>query len=154
VKTDVVEQERLKEIAAYSGKIVDRLKAGETTFEALAKELGANVDKTKPLTRTATPPGLTQSAVLQAFALPKGGAGSAATADGKARTIIRVADVIPAPPATSEQTEHLKTELTRQLQGDILSEYVSGLQKRYGLTVNQELLKQALGTEREQPDFE
>jgi hypothetical protein len=63
-----------------------------------------------------------------------------------------VVDVIPAPPATPEQTERLKTELTRQMQTDILAEYIGGLQARYGVSVNEPALKQIIGTEREAPE--
>ena len=104
------------------------------------------------MTRNTSPQGLPQNAVQQAFALPKGGATSALTADGKARIILRVADIIPAPAPTPEQTDRLKAELARQMQTDVLAEYVGGLQTRYGLSVNEAALKQALGTEREQSE--
>ena len=67
---------------------------------------------------------------------------------GKGRSIIRVSEIIPAPAPTPEQTAALKTELNRQLQTDILAEYIAGLQARYGLSLNQEALKQALGGDR------
>jgi len=35
-----------------------------------------------------------------------------------------------------------------------MAEYVGGLQTRYGLSVNQKVLKTALGTDREQSDTE
>jgi len=152
VKTATTELERRKEVAALAAKLIERVTKGET-MEAVAKEIGAKVEKTPAVTRSTSPQGLTQNAVQQAFALPKGGATSAVTADGKARTLLRVADVIAAPAATPEQNNRLKTELTRQLQTDTLAEYVNGLQARYGLTVNEATLKQALGTsDREQPD--
>ena len=153
MKADAVEQERRKEIAALAAKLVERLNGGET-FEALAKEIGAKLEKTGPVTRNTSPQGLPQNAVQLAFALPKGGATSALTADGKARIILRVADVIPAAAPTVEQVNQLKAELARQLQNDIMAEYVGGLQARYGHSVNEAAWKQALGTEREQSETE
>lgn len=154
VKTGAIEAERRKEIAALAAKFVDRLNNGET-MEALAKEIGAKVERTPAITRNTAPQGLTQNAVQQAFTLPKGKATSAPSPDGKARVILSVAEVIPAPPPTPEQTNRLKEELSRQLQGDVLAEYVGGLQARYGLSVNDAALKQALGTPgRDQSDFE
>jgi peptidyl-prolyl cis-trans isomerase D len=138
-------------VAALAAKYAERITAGET-LETLAKEAGAKIETTKPVTRSTSPQGLTQNAVQQAFTLPKGGATSALTTDGKARTILRVVDVIPAPPATPEQTERLKTELTRQMQTDILAEYIGGLQARYGVSINEPALKQIIGTEREAPE--
>lgn len=153
VKAGALEQERRKEVATYAAKLVERLAGGES-FAALAKEIGAKADKTSPVTRNTTPQGLPHNAVQQAFALPKGGATSALTADGKARIILRVDDVISAQTPTQEQTDRLKGELMGQLQNDLLAEYVAGLQTRYGLSVNEVALKQALGSGREQPDTE
>ncbi len=152
VKAGAMEAERRKEVVAIASKLVERLSKGES-LEALAAETGGKAEKTPAVTRSTSPPGLPQNAVQQAFALPKGGATSAPTVDGKARIILRVADVIPAPPPTPEQTERLKNEVARQMQQDVLAEYVSGLEARYGLSVNDAALKQALGTPgREQTD--
>ena len=152
VKAGAMEGDRRKEITASASKLVERLAKGET-LEALATETGGKAEKTIPVTRSTAPPGLPQNAVQQAFALPKGGATSAPTVDGKARIVLRVADVIPAPAPTPEQTDHLKNEIARQMQQDVLAEYISGLETRYGLSVNDAALKQALGTPgREQPD--
>ena len=52
----------------------------------------------------------------------------------------------PAASPTAEQTERLKSEVERQMQQDVLGEYVAGLQARYGFSVNDAALKQALGT--------
>ncbi len=158
VKTGAMDADRRKEITGLASKLVERLGKGETA-EALAAELGAKLEKTPAVTRNTSPPGLSQNAVQQAFALPKGGATSAPSAGGKARTILRVVDIIPAPAPTPEQTARLKDELARQMQSDVLGEYVSALEARFGLSVNDEALKQVLGGGvsgggREQPVFE
>jgi peptidyl-prolyl cis-trans isomerase D len=153
VKAGAIEQERRKEIAAAAVKLVERLNAGES-FEALAAEVSAKVEKTTPITRNTSPEGLPRNAVQVAFTLPKGGATSALTADGKVRIILRVAEIVTAPEPTAEQATNLKTELTRQMQNDVLAEYLAGLQARYGVSVNEAALKQALGTSGEQPDAE
>ena len=153
VKAGAVEQERRKEIAGLTVKLVDRLNASEN-FEAVAKEAGAKVDKTAPITRTTSVEGLPPNAVQQAFTLPKDRATSALTPDGKARVILRVADVIAAPPPTKEQTDRIKGELTRQLQTDLIAEYVAGLQTRYGVSINEAAVKQALGSSGDQTETE
>ena len=147
VKTQFLDQQRRSEVSSLATKFVDRLNQGEA-FEAVAIAADAKAEKTNPVTRSTSPPGLTANAVQQAFTLPKGRAASAPTTDGKGRSIIRVSEIIPAPAPTPEQTAALKTELNRQLQTDILAEYIAGLQARYGLTLNQEALKQALGGDR------
>ena len=145
VTTAATEEQRRAEIASLAGKLVDRLGRGES-MDAVAKETGAKVQKAAGVTRNTVPQGLTQGAVQQAFALPKGGAASALTADGKSRVILRVVDIKPAPAATPEQLARLKADVTRQMQGDIVGEYLAALQKKYGLSVNQGALNQALGT--------
>ena len=75
---------------------------------------------------------------------------SALTSDGKSRIILRVAEIIPAPAATPEQITRLKAELTRQMQADVVGEYLDALQKRYGLAINEAALRQALGTNTQQ----
>jgi peptidyl-prolyl cis-trans isomerase D len=151
VRTSFIEAEKRKEIASLAAKQVDRLKAGEK-LEAIAKELGAKVERTGAIKRSATPPGLTATAMQSAFALPKGGAGSSPTADGKSRVIFRVVEVTPAPEATPEQLATLKTDLGKQLRIDVLDQYVGGLRTRYGYTVNEKALRQALGPAEQQQD--
>jgi len=145
VRAAYLEAERRREIAVQAAKLVERLTGGET-MQALAKETGGKLETTSPATRGSPPAGLPANALQQAFALPKGGATSAPTADGKARVILRVADVIPAPPATAEESQRLSAELARQMQSDLLAEYIGGLQARYGFSVNNAALKVALGT--------
>jgi peptidyl-prolyl cis-trans isomerase D len=153
VKAGVIEQERRKEIAAVAARLVERLNAGES-FDALAKEMSAKADKTAPITRNTTPEGLPRNAVQLAFTLPKGGATSALTADGKARVILRVAEIVPAAAPTAEQASSLRTELARQMQNDVLAEYLAGLQARYGTSINEAAFKQALGSAGEPQDTE
>jgi peptidyl-prolyl cis-trans isomerase D len=149
-----MEQDRRTAVTAFAAKLVERINGGES-LDAVAKEIGARVDKTSPpVTRNTSPPGLPNTAVQQAFALPKDRASSATSSDGKSRIILRVAEVIPAPPPTAEQTKRLKDDLARQLQGDTLVQYVGGLHSRYGFSVNEAALKQALGTESEPTDLQ
>src|SRR5262245_23525527 len=147
VKTQYLEQERRSEVAKLTAKFVDRLNQGEA-FDSVASEAGGKAEKTNPITRSTSPPGLTANAVQLGFTLPKGRAASAPTSDNKGRSVLRVLEIIPAPAPTPEQTATLRDELSRQLQTDILGEYLAGLQARYGLSLNQEALRQALGSER------
>lgn len=154
VKAEVLaqfkEQERRRELTALASKFVERLNAGEP-IEAVAKEAGAKVEKSAPFNRATSPHGIPQAAVQQAFATPKGRATSALTADGNARLVLRVLDIIAAPPATPEQIARLKADLSRQMQSDVLAQYLGGLQSKLGLKVNEAVLRQALGEDRSQP---
>jgi peptidyl-prolyl cis-trans isomerase D len=146
VRAEFIETQRSQEIANRANKEVERLRSGES-LAAVAKSLGAKVERTPPIKRVANPlpAGLTPDAVQQAFALPKLGAASEPTADGTSRVIFRVADVIPAAAASAEETEALKAGLARQLRVDLLAQYVAGLRARYGYTLNDKAMLQALG---------
>jgi peptidyl-prolyl cis-trans isomerase D len=150
VRVDYMEAERGKEMASLAAKQVERLKGGEG-LDAVAKALGAKIERTSPGKRAPgkLPQGLTAVALQEAFKLPKGGAASTPTADGKSRVIFRVADVIAPPDPTPEQAAALKADVAKQLRVDVLDEYVAALRTRYGFSVNEKQLLQALGV---QPD--
>ena len=115
------------------------------SLAVIAKETGVKLETTNAITRTTSPPGLTASGVQQAFALPKGAASSALTADGKSRTVFKVAEIMIPAEATQEQAGKIKDELTRVMQADTLNTYVAGLGQRYVTSVNQAALTQLLG---------
>jgi peptidyl-prolyl cis-trans isomerase D len=147
-----LESEKGKDMVALAAKQVVRLESGDS-LEAIAKDLGnARIERSAPLKRTgAPPPGLPPAGVQEAFNLRKGGAAQVAAGDGKSRVIVRVADVIAAAPATPEQTVKLRDDVANQMRVDLLEQYVAGLRARYGFTVNEKVLKQALGPQPEQP---
>jgi peptidyl-prolyl cis-trans isomerase D len=153
VKAGFMEEERRKEIAALVARQIDALKPGEG-LDRIAKALNGKIERTPALKRTATtpPPGLTAALLQQAFALAKGGVASAPAPDGKSRIVFRVADIVAAAPATPEEAAALKADLARQMRIDILDQYVSGLRTRYGFTINQKLLVDALGSSNGQPE--
>jgi peptidyl-prolyl cis-trans isomerase D len=149
VKAAYVESETRKELSALATKLAERVAKGEP-MEAIATEVSGKVEKTNPITRNTSPQGLSANAVQQAFALAKGGASSTASPDNTSRTIFRIADVIPAPAATKEQSEKLRADLVRQLQGDVIAEYIGELQARYGVSVNEAAMRGVLGLDRQQ----
>ena len=56
----------------------------------------------------------------------------------------------PAPPPGESDRERLGAELRRQMQGDVLAEYVAALQDRYGVSVNESILRRATGADTQQ----
>lgn len=143
VRTDFLDAEKRKEIESLAAKQVERIRNGES-MEAVAKSLGAKLERAEGLKRIAPSPALPAAAMQEIFALPKGGAASVATADGKARIVYRVAEVKSAPPPSAEQLAALSTDVARQMRIDSLEQYVAGLRTRYGFTVNEKALAQAL----------
>jgi peptidyl-prolyl cis-trans isomerase D len=95
-------------------------------------------------------PDLTQAAVKQAFALPKGGAGFAETSDGKSRIVFQVKEIVPAEAATKEQEESLARTLRDDLRNDQIIAYIGALRDRLGVSVNTDELKRATGQDTEQ----
>ena len=83
--------------------------------------------------------------------LAKGAATSVPTPDGKSRIILRVADVIAAPADARSRPKPSRPSSTKQVRIDLLEQYVGGLRTRYGYTINEAQLKQALGPQTEQP---
>jgi peptidyl-prolyl cis-trans isomerase D len=137
-------EDKQRQVVEIAGKLLDRLTAGET-MQVIAKDIGAKVETSTAFTRATAPQGISQAAVQAAFARPKGSVQVTNSVDNASRTLIRVLDVIAAPPATKEQTDKLKAELVQQLQTDQINTYVQGLQTRYGSTINATALSQALG---------
>ncbi len=149
VKTAWTESETRKELGTVAAKFVERAIKGEA-LAVLAVEAGAKLENTGAINRATSPPGLTASGVQQAFALPLNAASSALTADGKSRTLFKVTTInVPEAPS-KEQADKLKGELTRTMQADTLNTFVTGLQQRAGLTVNNGVLQQVLGGQVEQ----
>ena len=138
------EAETARELAVAAGRLVDRLGKGES-LEAIAAGLGGKIERSEPIGRQGAPPFLTSNAVQQSFALPKGGASSTAGRDGSSRILFRVVDILPAAEPTKEESDALRNIITRQQQGEVLTAYVSALQQRYGVTMNEAAIRQALG---------
>jgi len=150
VRANLIDEERRKEIASLVAKQVDGLQPGEG-LEKIAKALGGKIERSNPIKRGSEtlPTGLSPPLVQQAFAMAKGAVASMPTADGKSRTIFRVADVIAAPSPTEEETAALKSDLSRQMRIDLIDQFVGGLRTRYGYTVDEKRLVEALGNPQE-----
>jgi peptidyl-prolyl cis-trans isomerase D len=140
--------ERRKALTTYAEKLVERLQKGES-MAAVAASASAEVRTSEGVKRTATPQGLARRAVDLAFSAAKGGVMASESADGKSRTILRVAEVTPAAPPTKEQREALERDLSGQLQNDRLTGYVAALKARLGVSVNQTALRRTMGLEQQ-----
>ncbi len=149
VKALWLDIETRKALAAAGQKFAERLTLGEAA-EKVAADAGGKVAATEPLLRAAKPTGLTEQAVAQAFALPRGAASSTDTVDGKSRIVFKVVDIIAAAVPTPEQRDRLKGELQRQMQSDVMAEYLAHLQQRFGVAVNNAAYQRAIGADRGQ----
>ena len=138
------EQEMRRLLSELGSKLAERAGQGES-MEALAQEVGGKLETARNVKRLGGAPGLPDGAVGQAFITPQGGTGSAETRDGKSRVVFKVTEVIPAPPASPEELSQLKTELNRQLESDVLTGYLTALQDRIGVSINEAAYRRAVG---------
>lgn len=143
------EQETRRQLSDLASKLTERAGRGES-MDALAQEVGGKLETARNVKRIGGAPGLPDSAVGQAFITPQGGAGSAETRDGKSRVVFKVTEVIPAPPATPEELSQLRTELNRQIESDVLTGYLTALQNRIGVSINEAAYRRVVGASSEQ----
>lgn len=149
VKEEVKKDWRLDEqrtrLAKYTEDLVKQLTAGKT-LEELGKELNTEVLPTEPLKRSGLTVNVLPAAVSQAFALPQGGYGSAPSGVGEARIVFQVDKVTPPPPLNEPSLKALERQLKLFIGEDIIGEYFSALESRYGVTVNQKALAKLAGS--------
>lgn len=148
LKKQIVETERRKAIAEFAGKLVDRLNKGEAIAD-VAKDAGGSVETAAKITRDTLPQGLPKPAVTQAFVLAKDKAGSSDSADGKSRVVFKVVDITAAAPATEADRARLAKELKGEAERDVLATYVTSLEERFGVSIDEAVLKRTLGTDRQ-----
>ncbi len=135
----------LKELAK---KLTDRVKAGEDMAK-VAEEAGGKLEKTGALGRTTLPDGLTQGAMTQAFAMKPNEISNTETADGQSRVVFRLDEIKKAPAPSVELKDQLKEELLQQLRTDSIAAYVTALQKRYKVDINQAMFRRLTGADQQ-----
>jgi peptidyl-prolyl cis-trans isomerase D len=148
VKDEVSEAWRRDEANRLSSEqaaaFLKRAEGGEA-LDAIATELGVNVEQAEGLTRNGTS-AIGPSAAASAFALAVNGFAIAPTGNGSDRMIMKLlASNIPAFDANDSGAKTLQTQLNGTLADEILSQYVNQLQTTLGVSVNERVLSQATG---------
>ncbi len=146
VKAAFIAAEKSKLIKEFADKLAERAKAGDD-FAKIAAEAGGTVEKLDSILRNTSPPGLTQESVEFAFVLPSGGAASAETTDRGTRNVIKVVKITPPGAPSKADEDKLTAEIQRNLQNDQLIAYVSTLQDKLGVTINEVEFKRATGAD-------
>ncbi len=144
VKTAWIADETRKRVRQKADEWVAKAKGG-AAIEAIAKEAGAEVVTAPPVKRDGTVQGLPRTAAALAFSLAKDDFGSVQMPDRKSQAVLQVTQVTPAPPLDEKQAEDLREEIRRGMGGDILSQYVGGLQKDYGVLKNNSAISALIG---------
>ena len=149
VKKDWSLDEQRTRLVKYTEDLVKQLSGGKT-LEDVAKDLKTQAVPTEPLKRDGLTINVLPVAVTQAFALPQGGYGSAPSGVEEGRIVFQVDKVTPPPPLDQPSLEALKRQIKNFISEDIVGEYFSALESRYGLTINQQALAKLAGGNEEQ----
>jgi peptidyl-prolyl cis-trans isomerase D len=136
--------ETAKQTTELAAKLVERADKGET-LTALAKEVGATLQTSKPFKRFGTDSGLPAAAVQRAFGLQLGARAAVDTGSDGKRIVFRLVDITKPAPLTKEQTDQLTQQLRAELQQDAVQAYVMALRERFGVRVNEQLFKRTTG---------
>jgi peptidyl-prolyl cis-trans isomerase D len=149
VEKDWRTEETRKKVAAYTQDLVSQLSSGSKTLEDVANDLNTKVVPTTPLRRGDVTVNVLQPAVEQAFALSKGGFGSAPSGVEEGRIVFQVNDIVLPPELNEHVLKQLEARVGRILSEDMVTEYFSALENRYGVSVNRPALAKLVGTSEE-----
>jgi peptidyl-prolyl cis-trans isomerase D len=143
------EDEARNRLAKYSQELVTSLNGGKT-FDDLAKELNTEILTTEPLKRADLSVNIMPAAMTQAYLLPKGGYGTAASGSDDKRVVFQVDTILPPKELEAPTASAIKRQLDVLVSDDIIGEYFSALEKRYGVSVNEAALNKLAGGEEQQ----
>jgi peptidyl-prolyl cis-trans isomerase D len=139
-----IDDQKRKLVRAKADGLMEKAKAG-APLDQLAAEVKGKVETTPALKRDAAPSGLPRTAVSLAFTLPKDGVGSVQMPDQLSQAVIQVTEIKPAAALDAKAEETLREELRRSVAVDIVTQYVGGLQKTYGVSVNSSAISAVIG---------
>lgn len=143
-------EERRKLSDAKAKEALDKVNAGGD-LAAIAKDLGLDVQTSKPVTRFDADAGshLTQQATAELFKLPVGKAQSVRGADGT--VIVRPKEIQPADLGQAKDTlDRFGKQLDTMIGNDLVSEFLGALRQKYGVSVDQAVFAQAFSPQQQQ----
>lgn len=150
VEEDWRAEETRNQVAKFAQGLVSQLNSGSKTLEDVAKELDTEVLPTSALKRDDITVNVLPPAVSQAFTLPEGGFGSAASGVDEGRIVFKVDEIVEPPAVDERAIKQLNARVALLLSEDTIAEYFSVLENRYGVSVNQQALAKLVGSS-EQP---
>ena len=146
VKDYYLDAEQKKQLDALAAKLVDRLKAGEDIAK-LAEEAGGKVETSENVRRVMSVPGMSLDAIKYSFNLAKGTVAQTESSDNRSRVVFRVKDVIAAPAPSADDLKKQTEKLAGDLETDQLIAFVEGLKTKFGVTMNDGVLKRFAGSD-------
>jgi peptidyl-prolyl cis-trans isomerase D len=121
-------------------------KAQATSFDAVARDAGAEIKTTQGLKRNETTAEFDQQAVSALFSVPDNGIAYAPESDGKGAKVMQAKLVMAAPfDPKSAEAQEIRKSLSEAASNDLLGIYLVALQNELGVTVNDTLWRQITG---------
>ncbi len=152
VKDEVAKNWRAEEARAkaaqYAQELVASLNGGKT-LEDIAKDLKVEVLTSDPLKRERITVNVLPASVQQAYALPEKGYGSGPSGVEEGRIVFQVDKVTPPEALDDKERERIRKEIELLMRQDAIDEYSGALEKRYGVTINQQALAKLIGSDEE-----
>lgn len=137
------EQQVAARLRKKADDMLTKIRGGEA-FEAVAKSDGLAVKRIENVRREGAVEGLSRGAVAQAFNVKVGEAGSAETGEGGRMIFVVRSSAVPAFDPKSKDAEALGKQLTQQLNGDLITQYVALLRKQANVTLDQAAIDRAM----------
>lgn len=134
------------QVKNFTDKLIEDLNSGAKTLEDVAKELDREVLPTSALKRDDITVNVLPPAVQQAFALPKGGFGSAASGLDEGRIVFQVDEIVAPPEIDERALKRLDQQIGLFYSEDIIAEYFSELEQTYGVKINRQALARLTGS--------
>ena len=133
---DVHDEERAVERAK---EIVDAVGRGET-LEAVVLRFNLRIEPIPAVLRTGDQASVPSQVASRLFAQKPGEVGVSPGLDGQ--YVVRTTGIVPADPAADAAgVDQLRTQIRRDMAGDVSGEYGQALRLRYGVTINRSVVE-------------
>ncbi|VAW10438.1 hypothetical protein MNBD_ALPHA09-148 [hydrothermal vent metagenome] len=143
VATEVEELWREDKLAAVmrdkAQSLVNSGREG-VSIAGLAARVDVELQTSEPFNRSSASAPFNNGLVQAVFATPQGGFVRGHGRQGDTFIVARVKEIIVPEAATGEDAEGLETTLVAALEADLFEQYVGGLQGRFGVSVNTNVL--------------
>jgi len=124
--------------------LVDSGREG-VSIAGLASQANAELQTSEPFNRSSASAPFANGLVQAVFATPEGGFVRGHGRKGDTFIVARVKQIVAPEPATGEDAERLDATLETALEADLFEQYVGGLQGRFGVSVNANVLAALTG---------
>lgn len=136
------ESETEKAVEAKATALLDKAKAG-TPLAQVAAEADLPLQIAEGLRRGRAAGPFSAESIASVFDVKEGGFGVALAATEPDRVVFEVTKIMVPPP--DMDTSRASAELSRQIENDVLLQYLSAIQKEIGVKINDKLFAQATG---------